>query len=130
VCGRGHREHRTANTLESGSRTLLVQLSVDNAANALLPGSYAEVAFELPEQTGVAALRLPANTLLSNGNGLQVATINAGRVELKPVTLGRDFGSEIEVVDGLVASDEVILSPPDSLTNDTAVRVVQPAPNS
>ncbi len=121
---------RTANTLESGSRTLLVQLSVDNAANALLPGSYAEVVFALPEDAGVAALRLPANTLLSNGNGLQVATIKDGRVEIKPVTLGRDFGSEIEVVDGLLASDEVILSPPDSLTNDTAVRVVQPGPNS
>jgi RND family efflux transporter MFP subunit len=119
---------RTANSLESGSRTLLVQLSVDNAANALLPGSYAEVAFDLPPEAGVLALRLPANTLLSNGDGLQVATISGGRVQLKPVTLGRDFGSEIEVVEGLAAGDEVILSPPDSLTDDTAVRVVQPAP--
>jgi RND family efflux transporter MFP subunit len=121
---------RTANALESGSRTLLVQLSVDNTANALLPGSYAEVAFDLPPEADVVALRLPANTLLSNGDGLQVATIQGGRVELKPVKLGRDFGSEIEVVDGLAAGDEVILSPPDSLTNDTAVRVVQPAPHS
>jgi RND family efflux transporter MFP subunit len=119
------RLERTANSLESDSRTLLVQLSVDNAANALLPGSYAEVAFTLPPEAGVAALRLPANTLLSNGDGLQVATIHGGRVELKPVTLGRDFGTEIEVVDGLLAADEVILSPPDSLTNDTEVRVVQ-----
>lgn len=117
---------RTSNALDT-SRTLLAQLIVDNAKNELLPGAYAEVTFKLPAGAATA-LKLPANTLLFRGDGLQVATVDASsHVVLKPVTLGRDYGSDIEIVHGLNAEDNVILSPPDSLTDKAEVRVSQPA---
>ncbi|HTV24746.1 MAG TPA: hypothetical protein VMG12_38905, partial [Polyangiaceae bacterium] len=71
---------------------------------------------------------LPANTLLFRGDGLQVATVDSSsHVVLKPVTIGRDYGSDIEIVHGLSGDDNVILSPPDSLTDKAEVRVSQPA---
>jgi RND family efflux transporter MFP subunit len=119
---------RTSNSLDATSRTLLAQLIVDNANGELLPGGYAEVDFKLPPAAGNAALKLPANVLLANAQGLQVATVDGqGKVALKPVALGRDFGADIEIVTGLAADDDVILSPPDSLTADTKIRVAQPA---
>ena len=117
---------RTSSALDS-SRTLLAQLAVDNAKNELLPGAYAEVNFKLPASAN-ASYKLPANTLLFRGDGLQVATVdNSSHVVLKPVTIGRDYGSDIEIVHGLAADDNVILSPPDSLTDKAEVRVSQPA---
>ena len=117
---------RTSNALDT-SRTLLAQLIVDNAKNELLPGAYAEVNFKLPAGAN-AAFKLPANTLLFRGDGLQVATVDASsHVVLKPVTIGRDYGSDIEIVHGLSPEDNVILSPPDSLTDKAEVRVSQPA---
>ncbi len=118
---------RTSNALDAASRTLLAQLIVDNAKGELLPGSYAEVSFHVPADAGVVAFKLPANVLLANGNGLQVATVSAqGKVVMKDVLVGRDFGSDIEVVDGLTAADDVILSPPDSLSAATAIKVLAP----
>ena len=116
---------RTSNALDT-SRTLLAQLIVDNAKNELLPGAYAEVDFKLPASVNTT-YKLPANTLLFRGDGLQVATVDgSSHVVLKPVTIGRDYGSDIEIVHGLTAEDNVILSPPDSLTNQAEVRVAQP----
>jgi RND family efflux transporter MFP subunit len=117
---------RTSNALDS-SRTLLAQLIVDNAKNELLPGAYAEVHFKLSAAEG-SSFKLPANVLLFRGDGLQVATVDrSSHVVLKPVTIGRDYGSDIEIVHGLSAEDNVILSPPDSLTDHAEVRVAQPA---
>lgn len=119
---------RTANALDATSRTLLAQLVVDNAAGELLPGAYAEVAFRLPPSAGTAALRVPANVLLAGSDGMRIATVDSGgKVGLKDVTIGRDFGADVEILDGLSPTDEVILSPPDSLTEGLAVRVAQPA---
>ncbi len=118
---------RTSSSLDATSRTLLAQLQVDNASGELLPGGYAEVDFKLAADAATA-LRVPANVLLANGDGLQVATVDAqGKVAMKQVALGRDFGADIEIVGGLTAQDNVILSPPDSLTADTRIRVAQPA---
>jgi hypothetical protein len=70
---------------------------------------------------------LPANVLLFRGEGTQVATVDAqNRIVLKPVTIGRDFGSDIEIVQGLTADDNVVLSPPDSLTDHAEVRLSKP----
>lgn len=119
---------RTSNALDPLSRTLLAQLVVDNAKGELLPGAYVEVHFAIPPDSSGATLKLPANVLLSAGGKLQVATVNtAGHVEMKDVVVGRDFGAEVEIVEGLGPQDQVILSPPDSLTASTAIRVVQPA---
>ena len=118
---------RTSNAIDAATRTLLAQLVVDNSKAALLPGAYAEVRFELPASSATA-LRLPANVLLTRGDALKVATVDAqGHVALKTVSMGRDFGSEIEILGGLTPSDEVIVSPPDSLTEDTVVRIAKPA---
>jgi len=119
---------RTSSSLDAVSRTLLAELTVDNPRNELLPGAYAEVAFRLAPDAGPRPLKLPANVLLSGGNGLQVATVDAhGKVALRPVMLGRDFGSDVEILGGLSPQDDVILSPPDSLAAGTVVHVVQPA---
>jgi len=121
------RLERTSRALEGASRTLLAQLIVDNEKGELLPGAYAEVRFKLPASGGTS-LKLPANVLLASAEGMKVATVDAqGRVVMKLVTIGRDYGQDIEIVSGLTADDEVIVNPPDSLTADTVIRVAKPA---
>lgn len=119
----------TSSAIDQASRTLLAQLSVDNRNNELLPGAYTEVHFKLPEGATSDAYKVPANVLLFRGDGMKVATVGGnGQVILKPVTIGRDYGSDIEIVQGLAADDKVILSPPDSLTDGVNVRVAPPPP--
>jgi RND family efflux transporter MFP subunit len=118
---------RTSSALDASSRTLLAQLIVDNSKNELLPGGYAEVKFKLSGAAAASTFKLPANVLLFRGDGTQVATVDAkDRVTLKTVTIGRDYGSDIEIVEGLTADDNVVLSPPDSLTDQAEVRVSRP----
>jgi RND family efflux transporter MFP subunit len=116
----------TANAIDPATRTLNVELLVDNSKGELLPGAYAEVHFRVaPEDAGRSFL-LPANVLLFRGDGLHVATVDAhDHVVLKPVTIGRDYGAQIEIVSGVSANDHVILSPPDSLVGGALVRVVK-----
>ena len=116
----------TAQALEPNARTLQVELQVDNAKGELFPGSYAEVHFKLP--VDVQSLRLPANTVLFRSAGLQVATVGSDDiVHLKNITQGRDFGSSIEILDGITADDNVVLNPPDSLAEGVKVRIAPPA---
>jgi multidrug efflux pump subunit AcrA (membrane-fusion protein) len=118
----------TANAIDPTTNTLLVQLKVDNASGALLPGAYADVHFKVPPGALGASLQLPANTLLFRSDGVHVATVDAsGQVSLKSIIIGRDYGSAIEVVNGLTPQDVVILSPPDSLMDHARVRVVTAA---
>lgn len=117
---------RTANAIDPASRTLLVELAVNNRSGALLPGSYAEVHFSVPSGTA-QAFRIPANTLMFRGDGLRVATVSSDhRVLLRSVTLGRDFGTEVEVLAGLAADDNIVVSPSDSLADSIEVRVIAP----
>ena len=119
----------TSSAIEQSTRTLLAQLSVDNHNNELLPGAYSEVHFKLPIGASSAAFKLPANVLLFRGDGMHVATVgDNGQVVMKSVTIGRDYGSDIEIVQGLSADDKVILSPPDSLTEGVNVHVAAPPP--
>jgi RND family efflux transporter MFP subunit len=116
----------TSSALDAASRTLLAQLIVDNKNNELLPGAYVEVHFSLPAEAGAKTFKLPANVLLFRGDGMHVATVDAkDHIVMKAVTLGRDYGSDIEVVQGLEADDNVVLSPPDSLTDGAVVRVAK-----
>jgi RND family efflux transporter MFP subunit len=116
----------TAHAITPATRTLMVELLVDNAKGELLPGAYAEVHFHLPPTDAGHSFLLPANVLLFRGDGLHVATVDAkDRVVLKPVIVGRDYGSKVEIVSGLSVEDHVILSPPDSLVDGTIVRVVK-----
>ncbi|HYL01821.1 MAG TPA: efflux RND transporter periplasmic adaptor subunit [Steroidobacteraceae bacterium] len=118
----------TARALDASSRTLQVELQIDNAAGELLPGSYAEVHFNFPAST--STLRVPVNTVLFRAEGLLVAVVDAeGRVHLRPITEGRDFGTQVEVLAGVGEGDALILNPPDSITDGARVRVVaSPAP--
>jgi RND family efflux transporter MFP subunit len=117
----------TSNAIDQASRTLLAQLSVENNNNELLPGAYSEVHFKLPVGASNGSFKLPANVLLFRGDGMKVATVGEnGQVVMKEVTVGRDYGSDIEIVQGLAAEDKVILSPPDSLTDGVNVRVAAP----
>jgi RND family efflux transporter MFP subunit len=117
----------TSAAINEAARTLLVQLEVDNANGDLLAGSYADVHFDLPATLNV--LQLPVTALLFRQHGMEVATLDADdKVVLKPITPGRDFGTRIEVVDGLAATDRVIDSPPDWLAQGDRVRVATTEP--
>jgi RND family efflux transporter MFP subunit len=118
----------TSSAIDASTRTLLAQLVVDNKNGELLPGAYAEVHFKLPPGAGGASYRLPANVLLFRSDGLQVGTVDANkRVVLKRVEVGRDYGSDVEIIHGVDANDDVILSPPDSLTDGLSVRAASRA---
>jgi len=116
----------TAHALDAVSRTLQVELQIDNSAGELLPGSYVQATFTLAASS--STLRVPANTVIFRGRNLQVATLDdKGRVKLRTISEGRDFGAEIEVLGGLSSDDTLIISPPDSLIDGMQVRVQPPA---
>jgi len=115
---------RTAGVIASESRTLLVELELDNSKQEVLAGTYAQVRFT--EAKMKAALTLPANTVLFRPEGPQVGIVQPdGKVELRTVKLGRDFGQTIEMLAGVSPNDRVIVNPSDSLATGTAVSVVQ-----
>jgi RND family efflux transporter MFP subunit len=113
---------RTAGAISPDSRTLLTELEVDNARGEILAGSYGQVKFT--ETKSALPITLPGNALLFRAEGPQVGVVLAdGRVELRCVKLGRDFGSSVEMLGGVAATDRVILNPSDSLANGTVVSV-------
>ena len=117
---------RTANAIDQTTRTLLVEISVNNPTGTLLSGAYAEVHLKLPTATN--SFILPVNTLLFRSEGLRIAAVSDGKhAELKPITLGHDFGSEVEVVAGLTGNESVIINPPDSIVSGEEVRIVHPS---
>jgi len=119
---------RTAKAIDPTSRTLLVEVDVENPDGTLLPGAYAEVHLKIP--SGAPAAIVPAGALIFRSQGLQVGTVeNGNRAALVDVTLGRDFGADVEVVSGLTANDLVIVNPPDSLVSGETVRVAAPGEN-
>jgi multidrug efflux pump subunit AcrA (membrane-fusion protein) len=112
----------TAGAISESSRTLLVELHADNGSGTLQPGTYAAVHFDLPNHPDM--VRIPTSALVFQQNGMRVAVVGAGdRVELRPVTLGRNLGTDVEVLVGLAPTDRVIESPPDSLATGELVRV-------
>jgi len=117
---------RTAGVVSADSRTLLVELEVDNSKGEILAGSFAQVRFAGGK--GGAALTLPGNTLLFRAEGPQVGVVDRdGKVDLRSVKLGRDFGPTVEILDGVKPEDRVIVNPSDSLAGGTVVRIAPPA---
>jgi len=118
---------RTANSIDLSTRTLLVEVDVNNPTAELLPGAYTEVHLKVP--SGAPTYILPVTALIFRSQGLQVALVEDGnKARLVNVTLGRDFGNEVEVVSGLPENASVISSPPDSLVSGETVRVVTTSP--
>ncbi len=115
---------RTANAITYATRTLIAEVDVDNPSGELLSGAYAEVHLKVPGQT--SSYLVPVSTLIFRAQGLQVAVVNDGSAVLTPVTPGRDFGEQIEIVSGLNGDESVIVSPPDSIVTGQKVQVVQP----
>ena len=116
---------KTAEALDPTNRTLLVEFMIDNKDGKLFAGGFGEVHIKLPAVA--TSLRLPVNTLLFRAEGLQVAVVDAqNHAQLRKVTMGRDFGTTVEIAAGVTAQDKVIVNPPDSLANDQPVRVITP----
>jgi RND family efflux transporter MFP subunit len=112
----------TARAINANNGTLLVQFQTDNAEHKLQPGDYAQVKFNLPADAG--ALILPSGALMFRDAGMQVAILGAdNRVRLQTVTLGRDFGTHVEIATGLKAGDRVINDPPDLLRTGDLVQI-------
>jgi len=112
---------RNADAIDVASRTLNVEVDVDNPSGRLLPGAYAFVHLRVPSSTG--AVTIPSNTLLFRSEGLRAGVVRDGHVELTPISIGQDYGSAVEVLSGLTPHDAVIVNPSDSLANGTAVSV-------
>lgn len=116
---------RTAGAVDPQQRTMLVEVDVNNADGALLPGAYAQVHFAL--DGAATPLTLPGNAFLFRPHGVMVATVDANeRVKLVKVTLGTDFGTRVAVADGLDAQARVIVNPQDSIVDGAPVRIVEP----
>ncbi|MEO6816722.1 MAG: efflux RND transporter periplasmic adaptor subunit [Edaphobacter sp.] len=115
---------RNSNMIDSASRTLNVEVDVDNPKGLLLPGAYVFVHFKVPER--IANLSVPSNTLLFRSEGLRVGVVRDGKVALVPITITHDGGQVVEVAaSDLKPSDDVIVDPSDSLMEGQQVHVSQ-----
>jgi RND family efflux transporter MFP subunit len=114
---------RTSEDINVTTRTLLIEIDVDNPTGTLLTGSYAEVHLAVPTQA--STFLLPVNALLFRSEGLRVGIVKGGKVTLTAVTAGHDFGNQIEIVAGLKPDDQVIVNPPDSIVSGQQVQIVQ-----
>ena len=112
---------RNANSIDIASRTLLVEVDVDNPGGQLLPGAYVFVHLKLPEET--RSVTIPSNTLIFRKEGLQVGLVRDGKADLVPVKISRDYGNSVEIVSGLQPTDAVIVDPSDSLVAGMPLRV-------
>ena len=111
---------RNANAIDLASRTLLVEVDVDNPTGQLLPGAYVFVHLKLPDET--RSVTVPANALIFRKEGLQVGLVRNGKAELVPVKISRDYGNIVEIISGLQPADAVIVDPSDSLVAGMSVR--------
>src|SRR6266403_1679408 len=119
---------RTAESIDPGTRTLLTEVDVPNHNGALLPGGYAQAHLQV-KVTG-ARLAVPVNALLFRSEGLRAVVVDANhKTHLKALTIGRDYGTTLEVLQGLDANDWIVLNPADSLDDGQEVHVKEIALN-
>ncbi len=117
---------RNANSIDTASRTLLVEVDVENPAGQLLPGAYVFVHLKLGSKVS-GAVTIPVNTMLFRSEGLRVAVVRNGKADLVPITVGRDYGNSVEVVAGLSPRERIIVNPADSLVSGAQVRISEGA---
>lgn len=113
---------RTAEAIDPGTRTLLTEVDVPNPNEKLLPGAYGELHFQVA--IDVAKLTIPVNAMLFRQEGARVAVVGAdSKVHLRTITIGRDYGTSLEVLGGISSDDRIIINPPDSLQDGQTVRI-------
>ncbi|HZD50773.1 MAG TPA: efflux RND transporter periplasmic adaptor subunit, partial [Silvibacterium sp.] len=112
---------RNSNSIDLSTRTLNVEVDVDNRDHKLLPGQYAFV--HLPIPSSGKSMTLPSNTLLFRAEGLRVGVVRDSHVQLVPILVGHDYGATVEITSGLNPQDQVILNPSDSLAQGERVQV-------
>ena len=117
---------RTSRALDFTTRTLQTEIQLDNRDGRLLPGMFAQVRLKLPQ--GGRALLVSANTLMLRADGPQVAIVRDGKVHVQKVTLGRDYGKEVEVLSGVALGDALVVNPGDEVRDGVVVRVAKPEP--
>jgi RND family efflux transporter MFP subunit len=116
---------RNSSQIDQASRTLNVEVDVDNAKGLLLPGAYVFVHFKVPQH--VTSLTVPSNTLIFRSQGLQIATVVGDKVHLVPVKIGNDMGATVEIASGIQPSDKVIVDPSDSIAEGQQVHIADHA---
>jgi RND family efflux transporter MFP subunit len=116
---------RISDALQQGTRTLLAEIEVPNPDGALNPGIYCAVELQIPRK--VPSLLVPANAIIFNKGGLQLAVVEDGVVHLRKIVVARDLGTQVEVRDGVKVGDKVVLNPPVDLVDGNRVRVRAPA---
>ena len=131
---------RASGAIDATTRTMQVEVQLPNKDGRLLPGAYVQVAIKgkvTGDEAGASAkpdaqvaFTVPTNTLLFRKEGPRIAVAENGHVDLRPVTIGRDYGRTVEIVSGLKATDALILNPADSIEQGEAVTIVTPAPAS
>lgn len=119
---------RTADAIDPASRTLLVEVDVDNRSGELMPGSLAQVHFKTPPVGSTFVV--PSAALIFRKDGLRISTVVDGKAHLSPIIVGLDNGATVQIIHGLNADDQVIQDPPDSLIEGEKVTIVQPGGQS
>src|SRR6201998_329248 len=119
---------RNADAIDLNSRTLNVEVDIDNRDGRMKPGAYVFAHLKLPPNSMKAthSLIIPADTLLFRSEGLSVGVVRGDHAEEVPITIGRDYGATVEVINGLKPTDQVIVNPSDSLTTGSPVRINAP----
>jgi len=119
---------RTAESIDPATRTLLTEVDVPNEDGKLLPGSFGEVHFAVG--SGVNKVTIPVNTMLFRAEGPRVAVVGSnGKVQLRPISIGRDYGTTLEILGGVSLTEQIVVNPSDSLEDGQQVTVAQPAPS-
>jgi RND family efflux transporter MFP subunit len=111
---------RIADALQPGTRTLLTEVDIPNPDGALAPGIYCTVELHIPRK--MPSLSVPAEAIIFNRNGMQVAVVSSGKAEMRKVRVKRDLGARVEVDAGINAGDQVILNPPVNLVDGSKVQ--------
>lgn len=114
---------RTSDSMDPASRTLKVEVDVDNPKGTLMPGEFVQVYFKLPAP--VNSVTVPVNALLFRAEGMSAAIVRDGHIALVPVSIGHDYGDSLEVTSGLSPDDRIVVNPPDSIANGQQVRLAQ-----
>jgi RND family efflux transporter MFP subunit len=118
---------RTAESIDPTTRTLLTEVDVPNKDGRLLPGSFGEVHFAVG--SNVNKVTVPVNAMLFRSEGPRLAVVDGnGRIQLRAINIGRDYGTSLEILGGVSAEDQVVINPPDSLEEGQQVNIAAAAP--